>query len=172
MYLVFSILYQTFSKQIFISSRYKQYIYIFEVISFKELFCESTVFDLFSTIFTIHPVHGIGFLYLHIYRKETRQTETNLKKRYEISEDNFVGTERGTIKDRRKQNVLYWAIILEDETLLFKGKENVDDTRSSFENWNEVLKQHWKHRKFTFAPYLSSLIAIGGWMEINIYFIS
>ncbi|XP_054762717.2 uncharacterized protein LOC129269267 [Lytechinus pictus] len=95
---------------------------------------------------------------LSIYR-QAHGTKSDLKKRYELTDSNFIGTERGTIKQRNdKRNMLYWAIILKDESILFNDKEALDKSNSKFERWNEVVKKQWKHQSWEVSPMQGSAV--------------
>ncbi len=92
---------------------------------------------------TVHFIPIPDDVYLKLYRDPN---ESVLRKTYIFTKGNFVGTERGSVKRHSKYPVLYWAIILTTETVLFQDARNTHSS-SDFERWNDLMKELWRHRK-------------------------
>ncbi|XP_072044571.1 uncharacterized protein [Amphiura filiformis] len=87
-------------------------------------------------------------VYLKLYRDPN---ESVLRKTYVFTKGNFVGTERGSVKRNSKYPVLYWAIILTTETVLFQDARNAHSS-SDFERWNDLMKELWRHQSWMVKP--------------------
>ncbi len=90
-------------------------------------------------------------LTLRLFRDDR---ETSEKHTYVLSKENFIGTERGSIRQyNRRSPSLYWAIItVRDQTLLFQDSHNSIKTVSTFEQWDKKVKDFWKHQSWLVKP--------------------
>ncbi|XP_022091391.1 uncharacterized protein LOC110979683 isoform X2 [Acanthaster planci] len=88
---------------------------------------------------------------LRLFRSEKEACE---KQAYTLGRENFIGTERGSVKQYNKKTpALYWAIItVHDQTLLFQDSHNSNKTVSTFEKWDKILKDFWNHQSWMVTP--------------------
>ncbi|XP_038064709.1 uncharacterized protein LOC119735087 isoform X2 [Patiria miniata] len=88
---------------------------------------------------------------LRLFRSEKEACE---KHAYTLGKENFIGTERGSVKQYNKKTpALYWAIItVHDQTLLFQDSHNSNKNVSTFEKWDKILKDFWSHQSWMVTP--------------------
>ncbi|XP_071797320.1 uncharacterized protein [Asterias amurensis] len=91
-------------------------------------------------------------LTLRLFRDDK---EANEKNTYVLSKENFIGTERGSVRQHNKKSpARYWAIItIQNPTLLFQHSHNNGaKTVSIFEKWDKKVKDFWKHQSWLVKP--------------------
>ncbi|XP_071954142.1 uncharacterized protein [Antedon mediterranea] len=83
-----------------------------------------------------------GLYQLKLYRKDAERV---LKRSYTITKYNFAGTEKGTLENNKKSKspTLYWAVILEGETIFFQKRSTSVWIRSEIDEWHNTFKSHF-----------------------------
>lgn len=84
-----------------------------------------------------------GFFQLKLFKTDS---EKMLKAAYTLTKDSLVGTERGTLQSSKKSPP-YWAIILNNDTLVFNEVEGgVDGSLGSsgleLKDWDDAVKEY------------------------------